>query len=553
MAIALAAAALCRVYYLFASELYLYSDNIGVAVVLNGSYADPLSQYQHPLFCLLIYALSRVFPSADMYTVFVHLLVFLELTVLMMILPSLSSGKGSGDRDLTDLLMLGITVLYCVFLSAGLNIWRANYTITAASFLFTGWLCILKAGDRENERLWITVGTLFAAFGFMLRKEAGLLFLPFLLLLFAADRLRDDSRRPPLSETVRRCLPACLVLLLLFLSQVAFNSVEPYATARRYNEARTTMVDFPVREWDAAVTDTAREDYIGAENWLFSDTEVMNADTLESMARQSAKNEFDFTQRGIRGALKKMYRVAAKTDVYMSVMVVLCLLLAVGNTVSQRPGWLKLIAFLAVAGAFVILFYYTFRGRAPLRVWQPVLFGVLLTETGLFVIGESSVRRDTGALFLLAVFALMFYSAGQVISHTEFHRPHTPLTARTGADESVYEETLRGDDLYIWPNWHGEIPKHFGEMGKLPTKRVLEHNIALGDWTSGQPYYTRFLERIGHPNPIGDLAEGGSVYIMSNSDYILDFLRLHYGEDIELEEAGTVNGKTAYRAVRTGS
>ena len=59
-----------------------------------------------------------------------------------------------------------------------------------------------------------------------------------------------------------------------------------------------------------------------------------------------------------------------------------------------------------------------------------------------------------------------------------------------------------------------------------------------------------FLERIGHSNPIRDLVEKDNVYIMSNSDYILDFLQLHYGESIKLVATGEENGKIAYTAVR---
>ena len=124
---------------------------------------------------------------------------------------------------------------------------------------------------------------------------------------------------------------------------------------------------------------------------------------------------------------------------------------------------------------------------------------------------------------------------------------HNPILPGFYPDPSVCR---RGDDLYIWPNWHAAVPKHFGQQGKLPTLRVLEHNIPLGDWSSGQPYYTEFLSRIGHPNPIRDLAEKPNVYIMTDSGFILSFLRLHYGEDIELVPAGEVDGTTAFRVER---
>ena len=91
------------------------------------------------------------------------------------------------------------------------------------------------------------------------------------------------------------------------------------------------------------------------------------------------------------------------------------------------------------------------------------------------------------------------------------------------------------------------------KAGKLPSYQVLSHNIALGDWTYGQTYYTAFLDRIRHPNPIRDLVEKPNVYIMSDDSYILDFLCIHYGDDISLFEAGRIGDRTAYQAKRITS
>ena len=543
-------AALCWLFYLFTSEPYLYTDNVGVAVVLNGFYASPLSQYQHPFFCLLVGALAKVFPSADLYTTVVHLLIFAELCVIMILLPQRTLKKQIRNWQLADILLVMVSLLFCVFISAGLNLWRANYTITAASFLFTGWIVLVNSRNRRSHPGWNIIGIGFIAFGYMLRKEAGLLFLPFISLVLFAELLISQRTGQTHRDILRRYCPALAVLVLLITSQAAYQSIEPYATAKRYNDARTAMVDFPVRTWsenDAALAGTQKEDYIAATNWFFSDTEVMNTDLLCEMAEKCSRNEYSFSVNGFQKATSRMYGIAAKTDVYMTVMVILCLMLAFWNGVSQKSGWMRLIAVSGVIGAIIILFYFTFRGRAPLRVWQPALFGVLYLETALIMIGEKRVCHTAQTIFLLLTVAVLYYSAGQVIAHTEFHSPRMVLTARENVDDSAYEQTFRGDDLYIWPNWHAEIPKHFGEMGKLPTRRVLEHNIALGDWTSGQPYYTEFLTQIGHPNPMRDLVEKPNVYIMSNSAYILDFLRLHYSEKIDLAEAGQINNVTAYR------
>ena len=546
-------ASACFVFSLFTNSLYLYTDNVGVALVLNGYYAGPLSQYQHPLLCLLVNAPEKLFPSADVYTAFVHVLIFAELFVLALLLPEDALKKRLSERRLRDHLCAAVSVLFIVFLSAGMNLWQANYTIQAGSFLFTGWLVLDIANARKKSSVWVIAGTLFVAFGYMLRKEAGLLFLPFALLRFAAElfgRKKEDGS----GGFLRIYLPAFITLALLMSSQAALDRTEPYASAKRYNAARTALVDFPVKKWndkDAGFSRFDPVDYTAACEWFYADTEVMTVDLLETMAETGTKNRYELNPAGLKRALREMGITAGKTDVYMSVMVVLCLLTAVRNILAAGSPRARSAAALAVAGAFVILLYFTFRGRAPLRVWQPALFGALFVEVSILMTCAPRGDGPARELFLLLAAILLYWSAGQVIAHTEeFHGPVSALNARTGADDSAYEQTLRGDDLYIWPNWHAAVPKHFGQQGKLPTLRVLEHNIPLGDWSSGQPYYTEFLSRISHPNPIRDLAEKPNVYIMTDSGFILSFLRLHYGEDIELVPAGEVDGTTAFRVER---
>lgn len=541
--ISLLTAVSCWLFFAFTSELYLYTDNVGVAVVLNGYFDNPLSQYQHPLFCLLVNILAHLLPFADMFMVTAHILIFFELLILMFLLSEKTCKETKWEID--DYLIMMISVLFCLFLSAGLNIWRANYTIQAGSILFTGWLILVMGKDKK----WIIIGTFFIAFGYMMRKEVGMLFLPFASLLVLLDvfSTKKEEQRP-----LCRYVSAYIVIFLLMVSQITLNHVEPFAAAERYNIARTDLVDFPVRAWseDESFFEISREDYNAATSWLFTDTDVMNAEHLEDMAEIGSINKFEYTSAGLRSALLEMEKVAGKTDVYMSVMVILCVFVSLWNAVTQKSWWLKGISISALLGAFLILLYFTFRGRAPLRVWQPVLFGVMLVELGVILRGQLWIGKTVRSFSLLLLCIILYYSAGQVIAHVKFHDFQTALLARIEVDDSDYEKTFDDGALYIWPNWHAAIPEYFGDMGKLATTRVMEHNIALGDWTSGQPYYTGFLERIGHPNPIKDLTEGKNTYIMSDSDYILDFLRFHYGKDIELVACWEVNGTMAYRVER---
>lgn len=548
-------ASLCWLLYTFTTDIYMYSDNVGVALVINGYYGSPLSQYQHPLFCLSVNALARMFTTIDMYSAVVHAFIYFELVMLVLLLTGNVFCKRLQNWKLVDYAVLALSIMICVFLSAGINLWRANYTIQAGSFLFVGWLILAEHDKHERKTLWITIGTVYIAVGYMLRKEVGLLFMPFVALFVLYRILAAEKHKEIAKHLSRSLFPACLCMLVLFLIQAAFNATEPYAEAKRYNDARTAMVDFPVEEWDGedpAFDGIAEADYLATENWFFADTEIVTVDYLEKMETAGSTNKYQFNAYGIRRALQDMWRIVGKTDVYMSMMALICVLLALWNVIFQHSWWSKGAAFCSTLGTFIIMLYFAFRGRAPLRVWQPVLFGLLFVETELLLSCLSQVKAISRDTLLLLLFIIFYYSAGQVMAHIKFHdRPQNAFTGCVDVDESAYEQTFTADDLYIWPNWHGTIPKEFGWMkGKLPTQRVLEHNIPLGDWTYGQPYYTGFLERIGHSNPIRDLVEKDNVFIMDNGRYIINFLREHYGSDIELVESGEINGATAYKVRR---
>lgn len=173
-------AVLCWLLFSFTGETYISSDNTQVAIIINGLLGYPLSQYQHSLLCLAINALSSALPHADVYTLTVHIFIFLELVTLLLIISEGSFQKPVRSWKLNDYLIIMLSILTAVFLSTGLKLWQANYTTQAASFLLMGWIVLFRAKRRQKGILWIIAGTTFIAFGYMLRKEAGLLFIPLL-------------------------------------------------------------------------------------------------------------------------------------------------------------------------------------------------------------------------------------------------------------------------------------------------------------------------------------------------------------------------------------
>jgi hypothetical protein len=289
----------------------------------------------------------------------------------------------------------------------------------------------------------------------------------------------------------------------------------------------------------------------------------MNVDMLEKIATAGEKNAYPLTWNGLQDVLKKIALDLFHTNLYMSILIGIIAILLLRNLLIS-PLWLKLESILAVLGAFLIMAYFTFRGRAPMRVWEPVLFSTIyvLIQAAIQPKDNNKLRAATTAevlkpskrwrgtvetvtMFLLAI--ALWFSAGQIMAYAvPNEKIQTTLTARINVDDDEYEPSF--DSLFIWPNWHGTIPRYFEHKGTLPSQRVIDHNIALGDWTYGQPYYSDFLIRIGAKNPIKALVEG-NAYIMGNG--LEQYLQKHYGEDIRLVPTEIeVDERTAYRVER---
>lgn len=535
------------VLFLFTNPLYDNVDNIEVAAVVGGIYGkNNFCQFLHPLFCLLIRPLNYLLPAADVFTTIVHVVILFSLSLITWLGTESIHGKTLRDWTIKDYLLVALILLSLAFISAGVVIWNVNYTTQTAFFIFSGLITLSASAQRRKGLFWLVSGTALIGFGFMLRMEAALLFLPFIVLKTVTDIIEARERSSKV-QVLRHILPSALIIVLLISSRAAFYHLEPYQTAMRYNKARTTCVDFPMRGWqeDSGILSA---DYRAATAWVLADTEILDANLLESIAEKGSRDKFSLKTDGITPVLKEMWRRLSQTNLYLLSLFILTGILFLWNIVQVRSPWKKIESILAVLGGFIILFYFTLRGRALLHVWEPVLFAadfVLISA----VISEER-QHTVDQIFRLLLCVVLWFSAGQVIAHNEFRQPATPLNAKTGADDSAYAETYESDNVYLWSAWMSAVPRYFMSIDKLPTQRVLEHNIPIGDWTYGQPYFNDYLKRIGIPNPAKALVEQENVYVMSDSNILLKFLKVHYDEIIEFEKKGEINGKPVYQVVR---
>ena len=644
----------CYAGFMLFNPLYISTDNIGVAVVTEGYYGENnFCQYIHPLLCLIIKWLTPLFPTADVFTLLVHIAVFCSIALLFdlfavsaftgsgqknlttftdssLYLPRARSRgffRGSGVREISIALTTGMSIL---LFSSGITVWNANYTIQTAAIVLAGLLILFTSMRQKRSLAWLFAGTLIISFGFMLRIESALLFLPFIALevlsgFFSAEKnpglssvlpingnedtapvsrlsfwtrfSRADRRTDRADWTDRGAgradstdrtdrgagradstdqgagrpgaagyilfLPAAVIIFLLLASRFAFNLQEPYKTAGRYNAARTAAVDFPMKSWNAEIEAASsghfsKTDYEAVTNWCFFDTEFMDVDMLESVVNTGRRNDYSLTRKGMSELLGEMKWTLLHSSLYMVILIGLSTVLAFRNLICC-PWPRKTETVLSILGVFIILTYFTFRGRAPMRVWESVIFAM---DFVLFMAATDRTehnKKNVNTVCFFLMFILLWFSTGQLLAYVEFHKPQPVWVSRIPEEGGPFAITVSEeageDSLFIWPNWHTYLPKYAEETGKLPSRELIRHNIALGDWVYGQPYFTEFLGNINAQNPARALLERPNTYLMGDyaSGLVLDYFREHYGAEIDMQAAtdiGTINNVMTYRFIR---
>ncbi len=557
--------AVLYILFLFTYPVYYYGDNWEVAVVTSGYYGSNFCQYLHPLVCLIIRGLGKAFSTADIFTLLVHVLIGTGFSLIFYLALEHLSEKCISQYTITGWLFILNVVLGELFISEGLHIWNANYNIQTGAILFSGIIILIVSMRQKRSVFWVVAGTGLIAFGLMLRVAVACLFIPYFALIvlaeilyqkgLAADEIAVGEQRQKTITTLiietglrKYIMPVLITGFVLLISRAVFLSTEPYKSAEDYNYYRTLAVDYPMKPWEQLdPAPFSKADYEAATDWTFIDTEGMNTAAFKEITDAGSTNKYKIYE--VTDILGDMCRTALHIDIYMMLMFLITVFLAVVNIFCSGSWWQRAETILSVAGSFIILYYFTFRGRAPLRVWQPVLFA--LDEVLITIALQEKKRKTTGLILSILLFALLWYGAGQMIAHAELRKPQNILMARVGADDSVYEETWKEESVYIWPNWYASIPEYFISIGKLPTQRVVDHNIAAGNWTYGQVYYKGYLNHIGISNPAEALVKRDDVYFMDMNNTAFSYLQEHFGERLQLQEAGEINGKVAYRVVET--
>ena len=375
-----------------------------------------------------------------------------------------------------------------------------------------------------------------------------------------------------------------------------------------YNSARSALVDYPVKEWDEirdSITEYSENDYYAVTRYVWEDSDIIDSEYLNNIA-QIANNSF-FTQLREKNALSAKISFAVK--IILGIVVVnlvkfvwfeigiVILLFSIYLFIKYKDLWVRLVLFFNLTGYFIILTFFSLLGRA-LALKELLMTGNLLVLFYLiFVLNKSymsehgSWRFSTNRLKILKV-ALLVYIAFQPIWGQKWFSPAMNclrfagdcdlidsqqvasieniiyegyrgipfldgrsnsfielFSAKQPSETFLLENTGENEEIYIWNIW--DYDDELGVMqknNKLPSKQLLSHHLAMGEWVSGQVYFKEHLESIGVDNLMKALIDrSGTFYVGKDEQVIHQWLKEHYSESVKMEYVKDIGTHPVWR------
>lgn len=530
--------------FLIASFEKLYSnvDNFNISLVTNGLFdKDAYTYYLHPWLCKFINILANILPKADAYVLLMHTLLFVCIWSIFDLILNLKISRFSQ-----------IVFIFITFTSGiAVNIWNCNYTIHAAFFVFTGAILIL------NGHSWLyryIVGIILLCFGFMWRIKGALLISPFIILDICFRIINNRNYKILRNKgQVKYFLIPLLCIAILCVSQYTVENSKTYKKYVEYSVYRTKVEDFPVASWkeisEKMVTVT-EADYKAVVSWILLDTDRVNTHTFKQISDVGSINKYPYSVSGVIQAIKEMIHtfISYKSWTFIFSGIILSIIIYLLLNCKSRWKALAEIVF-AIFGAFVIILYFSIRGRAVLHIWVSVN---LITEYLIVVIAARELQRlenkKKNKLYGVILLSICVIGVFFNLIKGEWHIPQLAINSRTGNEINEFERTYENDNVYIWGSWHKNVTSIYMNNGKLPTQEFMNHNISAGDWTYGQKFFNESLLKMKITNPALALLERDNTYFVDEDcKFVCNYLRQSYGKKVSAVKVGKINNITVWK------
>ena len=533
--ITIVAAILCAIQPLYSGDI----DNYGMALVANKRFAgagqDGYIQFLHPFLCKMFEAVHWIFPMADSFSLVAEITLLAGVWWISYYLFLKTKSRLQ--------LVFGYLVLFSFILIE--DLFHDNFTRWAVFLCMVGMLTLLL--NRECKKRYIVIGTIFLSLGMMWRWNVLVIYIPFLLLMFAVEFIqkKGTEKKQFLAVVVKNMILPIICVSVLMLSKTLVDNSEKYKDATAYNNARSAVLDYPLPAWEDVqngFSGVTNNDYSAVQYWFLLDTDFIDTEFLENMHNVASRPIFSLSLYD----MKVMLKVVKDEILGSQHLLYLCTLLGMLFLIFffSMNWYYKIESVLMFLGMDFILLCLVYAGRGIVRSFYPVIYTTIICVVALLLQKEWKIKKKTEIAVNIIGITIALTGIGYGVIHMNIETSQSVWSACD--DEIVNMETIEDEDTtYIWNcgAWTKSFVRGaYMSKGKLITENVMQQNIQEGNWFFGQVYFKQYLDEIGVNNPIDVIFQKDAVYVGENCSFLLYYLQEHVDTRIRAEQTDELLG-----------
>lgn len=479
-------------------------DDLGISMMLSGAYPDSdICLFVNALLSYCVSSINNQFQSWNVF--YIYLLFIAVISYSMMLFCCLRFSETT-----LDLLWKSCFFAICVSLSLPMCTFTPNFTMVAAVSTIGGsisFVCFFGEGGKLASRKssWVlpVVGCVLLLNGFMIRSQAFLLCLPFLLfgLIF---KLEKNKTAYTLHGILRnKALP--LGVAFLFVAGLAVYDMIAWSEEEnqdwlQYNRARSAFMDYPRPAYNEISDELEKIGVSENDYWLLNDA-ICNETSFFSTQKLNEINAI-LNERDQRSALSKTLDGIAQFGFsllqlypFLAFCIILSFSIVLYKLNIKKSMILCVIALLFMS--IIISGYFSGVGRIPERVLYPIWIGYF-SVLAFCVSLESKKKRceyalnAIGCVFVSVVLLYSLFPLLQTFNSRQLLGLFDEAYILSSNERDI-GQYLDEEDVYLFWDTHSFNILMSGYQSKyLPPRVVLERNVLLGGWFTNSPQYKGF-------------------------------------------------------------
>ena len=513
---------------------------------LDGTY-DIYGIYIHPLLCLILGFLFKIFYMVNWHTIYLLLMQFVCFTIIGTLLIRKNN--------------CGLSyILYIIFASVCYTslLQLIQYTSVSALLILTSFFVLMDYIERNKKsKKYIICFTTLFCLGIMTRMQSLLIIAPFFAIYFIYNLIlliRNKINKEKLLEIVKNYLLLGIILVITYVSNYIVYNNEVYDNYNEYNEKRTILHDISYTDYyeNKEIFDEigwSQNDQYLFYTFNFGDENVFSKDNLEKIVDYKISKDdiydFDLELKEIQDLLIEQLR---DTNAYVSIMFIASFLVAIYTNKEKR--WYVITIFLLTLAINILFIYLN-------RTMQRVVIPEFILGIVIFLYYIKYKKEDGKKEYLIKAMSIFIIVVTVIFAGGEYEYNYK-LEDYSNLKDVIEYTNSNKENVYFYTIPSLQYRYLAYSVYEMPPKESFSNLRAMGGWDMYTKNYYNFKERYDLEGTFLDLLKE-NVYLIDGDvtwsgnyyhDYkkhIILLIKEHYNIDVTCEMVKSFDNVYIYK------